>query len=96
MPLHVETTGSTVFIRRQAFESNGLDRAELDQKYNLTDAEFRVKEDLVAVGPLSADEDLRSMLDYLETKGLVYFDDYFELSGNWPSWLAIFVRSGEK
>ncbi len=39
MPLHVETTGSTIFIRRDAFESNGLERGELDQKYNLTDAE---------------------------------------------------------
>ena len=93
MPLHVETTGSTIFIRRDAFESNGLERGELDQKYNLTDAELRVEEALVAIGPLTADEDLRSMLDYLEAKGLVYFDDYFELSGNWPAWLGIFVRS---
>jgi len=27
----------------------------------------------------------------LETRGLVYFDDFFELSGNWPSWLSIFA-----
>jgi hypothetical protein len=27
----------------------------------------------------------------LESLGLVYFDDFFELSGNWPAWLNVFV-----
>ena len=23
--------------------------------------------------------------------GLVYFDDFFEMSGNWPDWLSVFT-----
>ena len=23
---------------------------------------------------------------------MVYFDDFFELSGNWPDWLALYAR----
>jgi hypothetical protein len=34
----------------------------------------------------------------LESMGLVYFDDFFELSGNWPEWVQLYVmpkRTGE-
>ena len=27
----------------------------------------------------------------LEEEGLVYYDDFFELSGNWPDWLRLFA-----
>jgi hypothetical protein len=27
----------------------------------------------------------------LEQAGLTYFDDFFELSGNWPDWLQLFA-----
>lgn len=94
MPLHVGTTGSTVFIRREAFESRALERSVFDSRYNLTDAEFRVEEGIIAIGPLVSDDDLSALLDDLEARGLTYFEDYFELSGNWPSWLELFVRSG--
>ena len=30
---------------------------------------------------------LPELIDDLEQSGLVYFDDFFELSGNWPDWL---------
>jgi hypothetical protein len=33
------------------------------------------------------------LLDELEGLGLVYFDDFFELSGNWPEWLRIYASS---
>jgi hypothetical protein len=29
----------------------------------------------------------------LENRGLAYFDDFFELSGNWPAWLSIYAMS---
>ena len=48
---------------------------------------------LVMVGPLPDDASLRDLFDELEETGLVYFDDYFELSGNWPVWLRLFVDS---
>jgi hypothetical protein len=32
------------------------------------------------------------LLADLETAGLEYFDDYFELSGNWPDWLLLYGR----
>ena len=31
------------------------------------------------------------MLEYFEGKGLIYFDEVFELSGNWPEWLRLFA-----
>lgn len=31
------------------------------------------------------------MVEYLEAKGLVYFEEFFELSGNWPEWLGLYA-----
>jgi hypothetical protein len=42
---------------------------------------------------LPDDSALHDLLDELENVGLVYFDDYFELSGNWPAWLKLYVAS---
>ena len=83
----------TLFFRRQAYERAGLTRAELDARLGLTDAEFRVEGDLVALGPIYDVEALGALLDELEGAGLTYFEDYFELSGSWPEWLAIAVRA---
>jgi len=43
------------------------------------------------IGPLPSDDLIGPIIDYLESKGLTYFDDFFELSGNWPDWLRIFA-----
>jgi hypothetical protein len=83
----------TLFFRRQAYERAGLTRAELDARLGLTDAEFRVEGDLIALGPIYDVDALGALLDELETVGLTYFDDYFELSGTWPEWLAVAVRA---
>jgi len=57
----------------------------------LTADEFQVEENLVAIGPIyEANGDVLSdFIAELERVGLVYFDDFFELSGNWPDWLRI-------
>lgn len=93
MPLKVPGTNSTVFIRRDAFEAAKLQRVELDEAFNLTDAEFRLEGELIAIGPLPSDDDLPILVERLEERGLVYFDDFFELSGNWPAWLEVFVQA---
>ena len=59
----------------------------------LTADEFRVEGDLVAIGPVYDAEAFTALLDELEKLGLTYFDDYFELSGNWPAWVAVLVGS---
>ena len=46
------------------------------------------------IGPLPEDTALREMLDALEDAGLVYFDEYFELSGNWPPWIRLYISGG--
>jgi hypothetical protein len=33
------------------------------------------------------------MVEYLEQKGIVYYDDAFELSGNWPEWLRLYAMA---
>ncbi len=91
MPLAVTEGFPTIFVRKDAFERAGLARSEIDDRFNLTDAEFRVEGALIAIGPIPSDEMVGPLLEYLETKGLTYFDEVFELSGNWPSWLKLFA-----
>ena len=94
MPMAVAANHPTLFIRRTAFERAGLTRAAFDDRLNLTADEFRVEGALVAVGPLVGETALDDLLAELESLGLVYFDDFFELSGNWPGWLRLYAMSG--
>lgn len=91
MPLQVPAGLPTILIRKDAFERENLVRSEIDERFNLTDAEFRVEGGLVMIGPLPSDEMLGPVLEYLEEKGLEYYDDVFELSGNWPEWVRLFA-----
>jgi hypothetical protein len=83
---------AVVLIRQSAFERNGLTRQAIDERYNLTDQEFRVEDGLITLGPLPSEDMLPELVDDLEKSGLIYFDDFFELSGNWPDWLALYAR----
>ena len=85
----------TLFFRREAYERAGLSRATLDTRLGLTDAEFRVEGNLVALGPIYDTDALGALLDELEDVGLSYFEDYFELSGSWPEWLTLSVRGAD-
>lgn len=91
MPLQVQPGLPTILIRKDAFERENLMRSEIDERFNLTDAEFRVEGGLVMIGPLPSDEMLGPVLEYLEASGLEYYDDVFELSGNWPDWVRLFA-----
>jgi hypothetical protein len=95
MPLQLPYGGAVVLIRQSAFERGGLSRKTIDERYNLTDDEFRVEDGLVALGPLPAEDMLPGLIDDLENSGLVYFDDFFELSGNWPDWLTLYARGAK-
>lgn len=92
MPLPVTHGVPTLFIRRPAYERAGLTRASLDERLGLTDAEFRVDGDLVALGPIYDVDALGSLVDDLESAGLAYYEDFFELSGSWPDWIELLVR----
>ena len=92
MPLELLHDRAVVLIRQSAFERVGLARNALDERYNLTDEEFRVEDGLITLGPLPSDDMLPGLIDDLEQSGLVYFDDFFKLSGNWPAWLSLYAR----
>jgi hypothetical protein len=94
MPLAVAQGVPTLFFRRESYERAGLVRASLDARLGLTDAEFQVEGDLVAIGPIYDVEALGALVDELEAAGLAYYEDFFELSGSWPEWLAVLVRGG--
>jgi hypothetical protein len=93
MPLRIPESASSLLIRRPAFEKAGLARAEIDSFLELTDEEFRVEGDVVAIGPVFDAGALSQLISELENRGLAYFDDFFELSGNWPAWLSIFAMA---
>jgi hypothetical protein len=85
----------TLFVRRLSYERVGLTRAALDERLGLTDAEFRVEGDLVALGPIYEVDALGTLVDELEALGLAYYEDFFELSGSWPEWLTLSVRAAD-
>lgn len=91
MPLPIHTGAPTLFITRAAYERAGLVRATIDERLGLTPDEFRVEGDVIAIGPVFDSEAFATLVEDLERLGLGYFDDYFELSGNWPAWLSVFV-----
>ncbi len=89
MPLPLPADAPTLLFRKEAFERAELSRAAFDQWLNLTPEEFRVEGTLIAVGPIYDVEALQALISALEDKGLVYFDDFFEMSGNWPEWMTL-------
>src|SRR3954469_22193772 len=95
MPIELTHSRPVVLIRQAAFESSGILRSALDERYNLTADEFRAEDGLVLIGPLPSDDLLSTLISDLEESGLVYFEEFFELSGNWPDWLMLYAR-GQK
>ena len=93
MPLQLSHDAPTLLIRKRAFEQHALARADFDTALHLTADEFRVEGDLVAVGPVYDSEGLARVIADLEARGLVYFDDFFDLSGNWPEWLLVYAMA---
>lgn len=97
MPIHAGAP--TLILRRASYERAGLVRAAIDERLGLTDQEFRVEGDLVVIGPVHDSEAFAGFLEQLESLGLAFYDDFFELSGNWPDWLAVLaggVAGGRK
>jgi hypothetical protein len=93
MPLDISSDAPTLVIRKAAFDRAGLSRAAFDQRLNLTPDEFRVEGELIAIGPLPGDTTATDLIADIEDAGLVYFDDFFELSGNWPDWLRLYAMT---
>ena len=46
----------------------------------------------MAIGPLFGDGQLETLVTLLEEAGLLYFEEFFELSGNWPEWLQVLAQ----
>jgi hypothetical protein len=95
MALELTQGRAVILIRQGAFERSGITRTAIDERYNLTADEFRVEEGLVVLGPLPSDDLLPQLIDDLEQNGLVYFDDFFDLTGNWPEWLILYARGAK-
>ncbi|MDF1505719.1 hypothetical protein [Roseisolibacter sp. H3M3-2] len=93
MPLEIPASHPTLIFRRDAYERANLVRAALDERLGLTPDEFRVEGDLVVVGPIHDADALGALVADVEALGLAYFDDFFEMSGNWPEWLKVRVGS---
>ena len=91
MPLEIPASHPALLIRRQPFERAGLTRSAIDERLGLTDVEFRVEGNLIVIGPILDEESLPGLVADLEAAGLAYFEDFFDLSGNWPQWLRLFA-----
>lgn len=96
MPLSIAASAPTILLLKSAFERAGLTRQAIDERLRLTPDEFRVEGGLIAIGPIHADAELTTFLEELEQMGLVYFEDFFDLSGNWPSWLTVLAMTREE
>lgn len=96
MPLQLSTNNPSLLIRRGPFERAGITRAAIDERLGLTDEEFRVEGDLLVVGPILDDTALQGLIADLESAGLLYFEDFFDLSGNWPEWLVLFAKASSQ
>ncbi len=94
MALDIHHDTPTILVRREAWERSGLTRAAIDELFNLTPDEFRVEGGIIAIGPIFDDANLELLVSALEKAGLVYFEEFFELSGNWPGWLSLFAQGG--
>lgn len=93
MPLSLPAGHPALVIRKDAFERTGITRAAIDERLGLTDDEFRVEGELVCVGPIPEDDAMQDLIADLEEAGLTYFEDFFELTGNWPEWLTVHVMA---
>lgn len=91
MPLPLIHNAPTLIIRREAFESAQLTREAFDTWLNLTPDEFRIEGAVICVGPVHDGDALGALVNALEDKGLVYYDDFLEMSGNLPEWLGVWV-----
>lgn len=96
MPIPIAHTSPTLFIRKRVFAQHALARADFDVALHLTVDEFRVEGELVAIGPVYDAEALAAVIADLERRGLVYFEDFFDLSGNWPEWLLLFAMAARE
>jgi hypothetical protein len=92
MPLQLPANNPSLLIRRSAFERAGLERSAIDDRLGLTDEEFRVEGDLIVIGPILDEAAIPDLIADFEAAGLVYFDDFFDFSGNWPEWLIVFAK----
>jgi hypothetical protein len=93
VPIRLAAAHPTLVIRREAFEAADLSRAALDTRLGLTPEEFQVERGLVCIGPIMAEDELSEVIADLEGAGLRHFEDFFDLSGNWPPWLQLFVAA---
>lgn len=96
MPLPIAAGHPTLLITKAAFERAQFTRAAFDERLGLTDEEFRVEGGLIVIGPIFDEAAFDGVLQELEGAGLEYFDDYFELSGNWPAWVAMFAGGADQ
>ena len=95
MALSIQHGAPSILILRRAYEASGIARETIDERLGLTPEEFRVEGGLVVIGPIYGDEGdaMGDVIAELERAGLRYFDDFFELSGNWPEWLRVLASS---
>jgi hypothetical protein len=91
MPLPIQPGAPTLFIRKSAYERTGLVRGAIDTRLGLTPDEFRVEGEIVSIGPVYDTDAFSALVEDLEKLGLVYYEDFFELTGNWPEWLVVFA-----
>jgi hypothetical protein len=95
MPLELSHGRPVILLRQSSYERSGILRHALDERFNLTPDEFTIEGGLIRIGPLPSDDLLSELIAALEDNGLVYFDDFFDLSGNWPDWLTLYARNDD-
>ena len=74
-----------IIVRRPALAERGVSWADLLSALEVS-VPLDSNESLASFGPHFGREAVDEFLRRLTRLGLVYFDDFFEFSGEWPLW----------
>lgn len=79
-----------IVVKKVALNVKSLTRSQL---FEIMDAEspFDEDEDLLSFGPHFGEEAAKEFIKRLEKAGLVYYDDFFELSEIVPQWCQLYI-----
>ena len=80
----------SLVIQRSAFDRSFLNQEKIDALRNKIGL-YDFNDDLESWGPFFGGESLEYVITALQSLGLVYYDDFFEICLDFPHWINLTV-----